>query len=76
MYVEYNTRGGVEWQIQPKTKLSAIFDTTSPPRVLRVNSILTDLLLCVEGSAVALVMDPEHDAYKQIEAIVSDSLLP
>ena len=44
-----------------------------PPRVLRVNSILTDLL---GGSAVALVMDLEHDAYKQIEAIVSDSLLP
>ena len=28
------------------------------------------------ASAVVVVMDPEHDTYKQTEAILSESLLP
>ena len=50
---------------------STVFFCTS-----RVNGALTDLLFCVGGLSVAVAMDSERDAYKQIEAIVSASLLP
>ena len=75
-------RGGIKWQIQHNVKPSAVFDmrpSTSNTVFFctsRVNSALIDLVYCVEGSAVAVVMNPKRDAYKQIEAIVGESLLP
>ena len=51
--------------------LSSVFSHTS-----QVNSALTDNLNCFTwgGLAVAVVMDLEYDAYKQIEVVASDSL--
>ena len=40
-----------------------------------VNAALTDLLFCIGKLVVAIAMGPECDVYKQIDVIVSDSLL-
>ena len=46
-------RGGVEWQIQHKPKLSAVFDTKPIQSTVffhtsQGNGVLTDLLFCIE----------------------------
>ena len=79
MYRKYSIKGGVEWQIQHKAELSTVFVmdliwSTVFFSTSRVSHALADLMFCVGGLAVA--MNLERDSYKQIEAIVSDPLLP
>ena len=68
MYGKYSTRVQVEWQIQHEVNLSAVFDRTPHPEysifcTSQVNSVLTDLLFCIGGLAVAVAvaMNPKHD---------------
>ena len=61
MYGKYGTRGGVECQIQHKAKPSAAFDMRPHLEyyifhTLRVNTALTDLLLCVGRISTQNVM--------------------
>ena len=52
--------------------MSAVLDMRSHPKYYifytsRVSGAITDLLFCIEG---VVAMDPEHDAHKQLKAIV------
>ena len=61
---KYSTR----WTQDPT--LSTVFFCTS-----QVNSTLTDLLFCIGRISNISSDGLEHNAYKQMEVIVSDSLL-
>ena len=83
MYGKYSMRDGVEWQIQHKAKLSVVhvFDTRSHLEYCIfctswVYSVLTDTLFCVRKISSSDSDGSECEAYKQIEAIVSESSLP
>ena len=45
-------------------------------RTSRVNGALTDLLFCVGRISSGSIDESERDVYRQLEAILSDSLLP
>ena len=68
-------------QIQHKAKSSAVFDMRSHPEyhifcTSQVNCALTDLLFCVVRIISYISKSLGCDAYKQIETIASDFLLP
>ena len=68
-------------QIQHKAKSSAVFDIRPHPKyhifcTSQVNCALTDLLFCIVKIISCTSKSLGCDMYKQIETIVSDSLLP
>ena len=64
MYRKYSMWGGVEWQIQHKAKLNAVFAWDPTPSIgffctSQVNGALTDSLFMLEGLVLAVAMDSD-----------------